>query len=222
MREIKFRAYHKERKEIFEIASIDFEEKKAALMNGIIKLLNVDFKQFELLQYTGLKDENSKEIYEGDILLSVNENGVFLQEIGFGGDEREYTEFLDGFKIVNGYALEYDVTFSELKEFTKNIVLKNNIPYENDGIDDFLYDGWWVIGNIYENKNLLEENNWLNTLKFTKSKLKMKIRYVAKIYINREEIKDDNFSSLTFEETAKHVLEDCVISSYVDMAEMEG
>ena len=47
MRKIKFRAYHKERKEIFEIASIDFEEKKAALSNGIIKLLNVDFKQFK-------------------------------------------------------------------------------------------------------------------------------------------------------------------------------
>lgn len=159
-REIKFRAYHKKRKEMFEIASIDFEEKKAALSNGIIKLLNVDFKQFELLQYTGVKDENEKEIYEGDILFSVNENGVFLQKIGFGDDEREYTEFLNGFKIANGYALEYDVVFSELKEFTKNIVLKNNIPYENDGVDDFLYDGWWIIGNIYENKNLLEENKW--------------------------------------------------------------
>ena len=56
MREIKFRAYHKERKEIFEITNIDFEEKKAALMNGIIKLLNVDFKQFELLQYTQRPD----------------------------------------------------------------------------------------------------------------------------------------------------------------------
>ena len=46
-------------------------------------------------------------------------------------------------------------------------------------------------------------------------------RYVAKVYIDREEIKDKSFSSPTFEETAKHVLKDCVISSYVDMAEME-
>ena len=120
------------------------------LENGLIKVTNKDNTLY------GLLDKNGKEIYEGDILLNVNENGVFLQEIGFGGDEREYTEVLNGFKIVNGYALEHDVTFSELKEFTKNIVLKNNIPYENDGIDDFLYDGWWVIGNIYENPELLQ------------------------------------------------------------------
>ena len=138
-REIKFRAYHKERKEMFEIASIDFEEKKAALMNGIIKLLNVDFKQFELLQYTGLNDKNGKEIYEGDILFSVNENGVFLQKIGFGGDEREYTEFLNGFKIANGYALEYDVVFSELKEFTKNIVLFVHSFFIQTSILHFLF-----------------------------------------------------------------------------------
>ena len=136
--------------------------KKTITITGFHNYENVykfEDEKVKLMQYTGLKDKNGKEIYEGDILFSVNENGVFLQEIGFGGDEREYTEFLDGFKIANGYALEYDVVFSELKEFTKNIVLKNNIPYENDGVDDFLYDGWWIIGNIYENKNLLEENN---------------------------------------------------------------
>jgi hypothetical protein len=55
-----------------------------------------------------------------------------------------------------------------------------------------------------------------------KIKIENEIRYVAKIYIDREEIEDESFSSLTFEETAKHVLKDCVISSYIDMAEMEG
>ena len=165
MREIKFRAWLKEEKKMVNIETMDFTEKsiqylkKSEIINAYL-LRRVGFNDIELMQYTGTKDKNNKEIYEGDILLSVNENGVFLQEIGFGDDEREYTEFLDGFKIVNGYALEYDVTFSELKEFTKNIVLKNNIQYENDGIDDFLHDGRWVIGNIYENKNLLEENEW--------------------------------------------------------------
>ena len=55
-----------------------------------------------------------------------------------------------------------------------------------------------------------------------KTKLNNEIRYIAKVYIDREEIEDESFSSPTFEETAKHVLKDCVISSYVDMIEMEG
>ena len=52
-----------------------------------------------------------------------------------------------------------------------------------------------------------------------KIKFENEIRYVAKVYIDREEIEDESFSSPTFEETAKHVLKECVISSYVDMAE---
>ena len=54
-----------------------------------------------------------------------------------------------------------------------------------------------------------------------KIKIENEIRYVAKVFVDREEIEDESFSSLTFEETAKHVLKKCVISSYIDMAEME-
>ena len=54
-----------------------------------------------------------------------------------------------------------------------------------------------------------------------KIKIENEIRFIAKVYIDREEIEDESFSSPTFEEAAKHVLKDCVISSYVDMTEME-
>ena len=55
-----------------------------------------------------------------------------------------------------------------------------------------------------------------------KTKIENEIRYVAKIYIDGEEIENECFSSPTFEETAKHVLKECVISSYFDITEMEG
>ena len=125
MREIKFRAYHKERKEIFEIASIDFKEKKAALSNGVIKLLNVDFKQFELLQYTGAKDKNDKEIYEGDIVIL--------------NDTEEENRCVVKYKYGS-----YILIDGDLREDLSNVEAK------------FLE----VVGNVYENKNLLEENNW--------------------------------------------------------------
>ena len=54
-----------------------------------------------------------------------------------------------------------------------------------------------------------------------KIKIENEIRFIAKVYIDREEIKDESFSSPTFEETAKHVLKECVISSYINMTKME-
>ena len=54
-----------------------------------------------------------------------------------------------------------------------------------------------------------------------KIKIENEIRYVAKVFIDREETEDESFSSPTFEETAKHVLKDCVISNYFDMTETE-
>jgi hypothetical protein len=126
MRETKFRAYHKERKEMFEIASIDFEEKKAALSNGIIKLLNVDSKQFELLQYTGLKDKNDKEIYEGDILFFRDEN------------------------------MKYIVVWQDTAFIIKPIEIRKYLE-KMCWLDDTEIC-CEIVGNIYENKKLLEEN----------------------------------------------------------------
>ena len=54
-----------------------------------------------------------------------------------------------------------------------------------------------------------------------KIKIENEIRFIAKIYIDREEIEEKSFSGPTFEETAKHVLKECVISNYFDMTEME-
>ena len=54
-----------------------------------------------------------------------------------------------------------------------------------------------------------------------KIKIENEIRYVAKVFVDREETQEESFSSPTFEETAKHVLKGCVISNYFDMTEME-
>lgn len=52
-----------------------------------------------------------------------------------------------------------------------------------------------------------------------KIKIENEIRYAAKVFVDREEIEDESFSSPTFEETAKHILGDYVISNYFDMTE---
>jgi hypothetical protein len=104
----------------------------------------------QIMQYTGLKDKNGKEIYEGDIVsggvyygwvkekgLAVVRFGVFEQD-GSGGEYSPsnclgwYLELL-----VSDFGREYE-TVSLVEEPQKNKMLK-------------------VIGNIYENPELLED-----------------------------------------------------------------
>lgn len=68
MREIKFRAWGKNSKEF-----LQDNQGYGLTLKEIQNIADLDV--WELTQYTGLKDKNGKEIYEGDIITTPDVNG---------------------------------------------------------------------------------------------------------------------------------------------------
>lgn len=84
MREIKFRAWDKEKNKI----TLPFYIGDVAHGIGFFLHGFTDRERYEFLQYTGLKDKNGKEIYEGDILGWADEEyreNICVVEISLDG-----------------------------------------------------------------------------------------------------------------------------------------
>ena len=129
MREIKFRAWIKNKK-IMSYQTTPFYIDDEYLHLGFNIDIDIDLDDnLELMQYTGLKDKNGKEIYEGDII-----SGYRLDYFG-----------VDGEQIVEVEWLNEDASFYP---FSNN---QDHMPYPKSSQVE-------VIGNIYKNPELLKKS----------------------------------------------------------------
>ena len=123
MREIKFRAWDGEK---MSHSKVEYFDDMVGLR---FEHFDIDCEKPTLMQYTGFKDKNGKEIYEGDILSGdfyFGGTGWFDTVEGYYKLENEVVEFEDGSFRAGGSYLSY-------------------VGYDIK-----------IVGNIYENPELLE------------------------------------------------------------------
>ena len=131
MREIKFRAWLKEDEKMANVETMDFTDKsiqylKRSEIINVYILRRESFDDVELMQYTGLKDKNGKEIYEGDILFFRDENMKY---------------------IVVWQDAAFIIKSIEIRKYSEKMYWLDDTEICCE-----------IVGNIYENKKLLVEN----------------------------------------------------------------
>ncbi|MGM0183466.1 hypothetical protein IGK74_002431 [Enterococcus sp. AZ150] len=123
----KFRAWDKHVKKIRKVTEIHFDDSLIYLKANNGKGYYCSFSDIELMQSTGLRDKNGVEIFEGDI-IKTGETVDWLNE------DMGVIRFLDGAFVIDYHNLDTEFDY----------ICNVSLPVE-------------IIGNIYENPNLLEE-----------------------------------------------------------------
>jgi len=147
MRDIKFRAWDKEKRIWISNGEIEYSisENTLTVIPNTIEHIgdsvhdNYVAERFAVVQYTGLKDKNGVEIYEGDII----DFDVFL-----GGGVSTLLKVVysaPSFKVVG-------ISFQ-----TNFVGTSSRIKFMDGEINPGDLEVYEVIGNIYENPELLKE-----------------------------------------------------------------
>lgn len=126
----KFRAWSKLASKMYIVNGLYFDRGIVQYANNDNAIRFIKLENIILMQSTGLKDKNGKEIFEGDIIT----NGMDIVDVRNHGTLGFYT-LVNGREVFFGHG-------TSIEEFEEDI----------DGFTEIVE----IIGNIYENPELLE------------------------------------------------------------------
>ncbi len=146
MREIKFRAWDVADKEMREVAMLRWENGRMSRIAGYWKGTRdngwTDYDpaddKYILMQFTGLLDKNGKEIYEGDVIVQMASNYRTNERLEL---RRQVV------KIEPFYFADYEDSCAGSGFMLETCSLEK------------IEKEWEIIGNIYENPELIKSND---------------------------------------------------------------
>lgn len=141
MREIKFRAWDNINNRIVSVESIDFASHQLHFLSEPFKGNPTFIIEYVLMQYTGLKDKNGVEIYEGDICRKVVDNYTLREYEGLKLGEFKYYKVEFG---CSGMGDTYGFQLNSIHPY----------PWNARQFIHHVYSDIEVIGNIYEHSHL--------------------------------------------------------------------
>lgn len=149
--------------EIFDVTNLDIERGQVFFKreDGQDYNIGIGCEDVELLQCTGLKDKNGKLIYEGHIVKDL----TYLHEVKY---VCAFLPIFGGLGLISNQDLkDYEFCKENWESFTINDKVRNldnRFKLANQGnnlrcfnMNNLKMDYFEVIGNIYENSELLSE-----------------------------------------------------------------
>lgn len=142
----KFKFRYNNNNKIYDVSAIDFTSSRGEIVSLNKKetlMCKLDLNN--LIQCTGLKDKNGKLIYEGDILdLYVSSEKLYRYKVKYE---------IGSFMLVSD-----DEIFDFKNVWNDNVYPLSQLYYEYQNEENCI-DECEIIGNVYENPELLEDDN---------------------------------------------------------------
>lgn len=131
-RELKFRIWDKKESEYMCLGATGIDALTGEVVDYYWDATTLEKEDYIIEQYTGLKDKNGKEIYEGDII--------------------RVDSFFD-YETVSDYEVAWDEDF-----LSYHLKCIKGVNYDND-LGDISESACEIIGNIHENQERRKDEN---------------------------------------------------------------